>query len=262
MKKKIFITQQNLESSLTSGQISLEGSLLRSDKIDGYYQLIPAIKFTGCVSNPDDPLQYIGKCAPLVFFEKKGIEVNMNSIDYKDEVYEVDEGFLGDFYDEADTADSPDSQELSEDGVAYDPTLIKKLNEDHKKLLEIFTDTMEAASEDNYDTVEDLLDVFGNKLQLHLMTEQIKFHTYLEQALQHCDLTQQMNKTFQERIKVIGKTALDFIGQYEGCQWDDEKKKSFVEGMEGLGKILTERIAMEEDLYELYLPKTSYQGAI
>ena len=256
------MSQEELESSLTSGDNFLEGSTLRSDKIDGYYQLIPAVKFTVCISNPEDPLQYIGKCSPLIFFEKKGIEINLNCIDYKGETYEVDEGFLGDYYNESIPADSPDSQELSEDSISYDPTLIKKLNEDHKKILGIFAEIMEAASEDNYDTVNDRLDAFSNALQLHLMTEQIKFHAYLEQVLQHSDLYQQMNKTFQDKIKIIGKKALDFIDQYEKCSWDNEKKKSFVEGMEGLGKMLMERIEMEEELYELYLPKAAYQGAI
>jgi len=248
MKKKIFINQQNLESSLTSGQISLEGSILRLNDMSGYYQLIPAIKFTACISNPDDPLNYVGKCAALALFEQKGIEVHMNSIDYNNETYEVDEGFLGDYYDESGAEDDSDSQELSKNGISYDPTLIKKLNNDHKALIEIFTEIMEAASEDNYDTVTDKLDAFSNRLRLHLMTEQIKFHTYLEQALKDCELTQKMNRTFQDRIKVIGPTALDFMEKYEDGKWNDETKKSFVEGMEGLGKILTERINMEEEL--------------
>lgn len=262
MKKKLFINQQNLESSLVRGQNFLEGSILRSKEKNGYYQLIPAIKFTTCVSNPEDPLNYIGKCAALALFEQKGLEVHMHSIDYNGETYEVEEGFLGDYYDESGANDDTNSQELSETGISYDPFLIKKLNEDHKALLSIFTEIMEAASEDDYASVTDGLNVFGNRLRLHLMTEQIKFHTYLQQALADSSLTQQMNNTFQDKIKVIGQTALDFMGQYEECGWNDETKKSFVEGMEGLGKILTERITMEEELYELYLPKSAYNGAV
>ncbi len=99
MKKKIFINQQKMESSMISGQITLEGSILRSNNIKGYYQLTPAIKFTACVSNPDDPFSYIGKCAVMTTFEQKGIEIHMHSIDYNGETYEVEEGFIGDHYD-------------------------------------------------------------------------------------------------------------------------------------------------------------------
>ncbi len=262
MKKRIFINQQNLESSLSEGRIILEGSILRANDFSGYYRLTPAIKFTACISNPADPLEYVGKCSALSIFEKQGIEIHMHSIDYRGETYEVDEGFLGDYYHENETDDEVESTSSPAATVAYDPNLIKKLNNDHEKLLELFTEIMEAASDNNFDTVNQKLNVFDNRLQLHLMTEQIKFHTYLEQALKNCAMTQQMNKNFQDRIKVIGQTALDFIDQYRESSWEEETKKEFVEGLEGLGKILTERIDMEEELYELYLPKSAYLGAV
>ncbi len=94
------------------------------------------------------------------------------------------------------------------------------------------------------------------------MTEQVKFHTYLEQALKHSELTQKLNSTFQKKIKVIGQATFDFMEQYEDIEWNDEIKKSFVEEMEGLGEILTDRIALEEELFELYLPKSAYNGAV
>ena len=262
LKKKIFINQQNLESSLSHGHIILEGSMLKSNNMHGYYQLIPAIKFTSCVSDPGDPLNYVGKCAALILFEQKGIEVHMSSIDYHGVTYEVDEGFLGDYFTDGETEDEALSQHSEENGISYDPKLIQKLNDDHKTILEIFGEIIVSAEEDDFDTVSRKLELFGNRLRLHLMTEQIKFHTYLEQALAHCTLTQKMNKTFQERIKVIGNTALDFLAQYEDQIWTDKSKKSFITGMKGIGEVLVERITMEEELYELYLPKSAYQGAI
>ncbi len=80
----------------------------------------------------------------------------------------------------------------------------------------------------------------------------------LEQKL----MPQRMNKSFQDKIKVIGKTALNFIGQYEECDWNDDNKQSFIEEMEGPGKLLNERIDMEGELFELYLPKSAYDVAV
>jgi len=260
MKKKIFISQQKLESSLVSGQIYLEGSILRSDDFSGHYKLMPALKFTGCASSPNDPAGYVGKCAALAIFEQKGIEVQMNSIDYNGETYEVDEGFLGDYYDEKDT-DSP-KNEPSEKGVHYDPALITRLNEDHKSLRRLYNEIMKAASKDDYTTVSDKLETFGNKMRTHLMTEQIKFHAYLEQALKNSALTQKMNNNVQKKIKEIDHQTLDFIEKYENNDWSSETKKSFFEGMGKYGKTFADRISMEEDLYELYLPKSAYSGVV
>ncbi len=247
---------------MASGRIELEGSMLKSNDFPGYYLLTPALKFTACISSPDDPLGYVGKCSALSLFEKQNIEIHMNSLDYKGETYEVDEGFLGDYYDENTTNDGDNTGDGSGDVIQYDPGLIKKLNNDHLELLRLFTEIMEAASQDDFDQVDKSLAVFGNRLKLHLMTEQIKFHTYLEQALKDCALTQQMNKDFQVRIMEIGQTALDFLNQYKSSTWDGPTKKEFTEGMEGLGVILTERIDMEEELYELYLPRSAYLGAV
>ncbi len=247
---------------MASGQIKLEGSMLRSNDFSGYYLLTPAIKFTACISNPDDPLGYVGKCSALSLFEKQNIEIHMHSLDYRGETYEVDEGFLGDYSDENTTSDTDNSDDDSGDMIQYDPGLIKKLNNDHQELLQLFTEVMEAASVDDFDQVEKSFALFGNRLKLHLMTEQIKFHTYLEQALKDCALTQQMNRDFQVRIMEIGQAALEFINQYKSCTWDEPVKKEFTEGMEGLGEILIERIDMEEELYELYLPRSAYLGAV
>ncbi len=262
MKKKIFINQQKLESSLINGQIILDGSILRSDDINGYYQLIPAIKFTACVSNPEDPLGYTGKCAALAIFEQKGVEVNMHSIDYKGETYEVDEGFLGDHHQDAQSEDDWESEIHSENGVKYDPYLIKKLNNDHKALTKFYDEIMEAASEDKYDIVTTKLNSFVDRLRIHLMTEQIKFYNYLEHVFKNNELTKTMNKSFQDRIKVIGQKAIDFIDKYENIDWNDETKQTFVKEIENLDKILAERATMEEDLYELYLPKSAYNGTM
>lgn len=247
---------------MARGRIELEGSILRSNDFPGYYLLTPAIKFTACISNPNDPHGYVGKCSALSLFEKQNIEIHMHSLDYRGETYEVDEGFLGDYRDESTTNDGDITGDESGDVIQYDPGLIKKLNNDHQELLQLFTEVMEAASQDDFDQVEKLLTLFGNRLKLHLMTEQIKFHTYLEQALKDCALTQQMNRDFQVRIMEIGQTALDFLNQYKSSTWDELTKNEFIEGMEGLGKILTERIDMEEELYELYLPRSAYLGAV
>lgn len=260
VRNRIFINQQKLEQSLVKGLITLEGSTLRSGKIDGYYQLIPAIKFTSCVSSPEDPLGYVGKCAALALLEQKGIEIEMHSIDYQGETFEVDEGFLGDFHKETEIKAASEANDQSDERINYNPSLIRKLHDDHKLLYKILDEIKAAISIDDYRSIPGRLDAFKNKLRIHLMKKQAELHKYIEVTLSHSEKIQKMNKTFQRKILRLNQAILQFIERYKNSSWNGNDKKSFNSGLKNLEKILTESITIEEELYELYLPKSAYNG--
>ncbi|MDT8318761.1 MAG: hypothetical protein RQ824_12355 [bacterium] len=96
MQKKIFLSQGMLDKLSSEGKLELSGDKLTIQSNDHpEYIITPAAKFLGIESKDADPHKLIGKIIPLKILKDKGVELYMDSAIYKDEAYNVEQGFVG-----------------------------------------------------------------------------------------------------------------------------------------------------------------------
>lgn len=96
MQKKIFISQAMLDNLSAEGKLELSGDKLTiQSKERPDYIITPAAKFLGIESKDVDPHKLLGKIIPESILKDKGVELYMDSAIYKDEAYQVEQGFIG-----------------------------------------------------------------------------------------------------------------------------------------------------------------------
>ncbi len=137
--------------------------------------------------------------------------------------------------------------------IAYQPELIDQFKKDHKELLTLFTNIVNAAEGRDTVQIPALLTEFKRRIMGHLLQENIQLYVYLKYLYADDSMTSELTKSMQKEMSAIGKTVLDFISKYtaKGAKYDQE----FRDGLQGIGAVLVERIKVEEEnLYGLYLP--------
>jgi hypothetical protein len=94
--KKIFITQQVLDTLFSEGKASLDGDRLTIlSKKDSVYKLSPAYKFLYVVDNARDVGKMVGKIFTTKELEKIKADIYMDSILVNEVAYQVETGFVG-----------------------------------------------------------------------------------------------------------------------------------------------------------------------
>lgn len=137
--------------------------------------------------------------------------------------------------------------------IHYHPELVGKLKQDHQGLLQLFTQTQAAARSGDVVQAARHLEAFRILLQSHLLTENVRLYVYLEHALAQDAPSHQLIRSFRHEMDDIGKAVVDFLVTYRDLAQHPEFAQQFSEALDGIGKVLAERIRREEDtLYPLY----------
>lgn len=137
--------------------------------------------------------------------------------------------------------------------IRFHPELVGKLKHDHQDLLRLYTLTQAAARRGDVVTAARHLDEFRVLLQSHLLTENVRLYVYLEHALAKDASSHQLIRGFRHEMDDIGKAVVGFLTDYRDLAHHPEFAQQFSEALEGIGKVLAERIRREEDtLYPLY----------
>ncbi len=78
------------------------------------------------------------------------------------------------------------TQEQSAPGtnIKYDPDLIDAFTNDHRNLLELFTAADEAYNQQDFISLQKNLVEFQDALTGHLLTENVRFYTYMKHLLE------------------------------------------------------------------------------
>ncbi|WP_303901238.1 hemerythrin domain-containing protein [Thiohalomonas denitrificans] len=139
--------------------------------------------------------------------------------------------------------------------IRYDPALVNSLEQDHQKLLRIYTAIKEAFDAGDYETVSARLNEFRAVLQGHLLTENVRLYIYLDRQLAGDDTNSDLIHGFRREMDGIGKDVMNFLKKYETIGVDIDIATAFIRDFEAIGKVLVDRIEREEaTLYPLYLP--------
>lgn len=138
-------------------------------------------------------------------------------------------------------------------GIHFHPELIGKLSQDHQALLKLFGQTQEAARQGDVALAARQLEAFRVLLQGHLLTENVRLYVYLEHALAADASSHQLMRAFRHEMDDIGKAVVDFLGAYRDLARRPDLTPQFLLALDGIGKVLVERIQREEEtLYPLY----------
>lgn len=145
--------------------------------------------------------------------------------------------------------------------INYDPNLVTELKADHGLLVGLFTGIVATTGQRNHKLLTEQLNEFGQKLRGHLLKENVRFYVYLKKSLQSDEDSMSIMQEFAHEMQQIGRAVTDFLHTYTHVtHWDDAQWAVFERDLNGVGKVLTQRIGAEEDtLYTLYLPPAGYQ---
>lgn len=139
--------------------------------------------------------------------------------------------------------------------IGYDPKLIDSLLHDHAQLGQIFTRIGEAPKTGNFSEVCALLVQFKSRLEAHILTENVRFYTYLQQSLANDLENARMMTDFRREMNVIARGVIDFVKQYQSCGFAPDERMQFANDYATVGKLLEQRLDSEENsLYPLYQP--------
>ena len=137
--------------------------------------------------------------------------------------------------------------------IHFHPELVGKLQQDHQALLRLYTQTQTAARRGDVVQAAAHLEEFRILLQSHLLTENVRLYVYLEHALAKDASSHQLIRSFRHEMDDIGKVVVKFLTDYRDLARHPEFAQQFSEALDGIGKVLAERIRREEEtLYPLY----------
>ena len=134
--------------------------------------------------------------------------------------------------------------------VPYKENLIPTLLNEHKVLLNIYSDTLEAAKRGDTGLTKLKLSKFKGLFETHLTKESVFLYTYLNQSLNNDDTVKLVN-SMKTEMHGIGGAVNNFLKLYTGDEAVIDKK--FIAELEGIGAALVQRIKSEESqLYPTY----------
>ncbi len=143
--------------------------------------------------------------------------------------------------------------------IAYHPELIEHFESEHKQLLQLFQNMVDAIEQDDVETTSKHLKKFSLLLRGHLLEENIKLYVYLQHTLINDVESTELVNSFKSEMQAIGRSVNKFITSYSKENWSAEDIENFKREIKPIGNILVERINNEEEmLYKLYMPPGNY----
>lgn len=171
-------------------------------------------------------------------------------------------GILGKLFGQKDDAADGDAHAASSAGASsnrtihYDPVLVDSLKRDHNDLVALYQRIGKLLQIEHYDEIRGELVNFKTRLEAHILTENVRFYTYLEQSLSDDAHNAELMRDFRREMNTIARGAVNFIKKYQTPGvFDRQLRAEFSKDYEAVGELLTQRIGREEaSLYPLYQP--------
>ncbi len=140
--------------------------------------------------------------------------------------------------------------------IGHDPRLIQSLLDDHAKLGALFARLGSQAEIGRYDEVRSLLAQFKSSLQAHILTENVRFYTYLERSLQGDAHSAETMREFRREMNTIAREVVDFTKKYQDARFTSTaESRQFNTDYKAIGVLLERRLDNEEhSLYPMYQP--------
>lgn len=139
--------------------------------------------------------------------------------------------------------------------IGYDPKLIESMLHDHAQLGQIFGRIGELQQAGAFTEVPQLLAQFKSRLQAHILTENVRFYTYLQQSLAGDPDNARTMHDFRREMNDIAHGVVEFVRKYQSSTFTPGERRQFATDYAAVGKLLEQRLDNEENsLYPLYQP--------
>jgi hypothetical protein len=137
--------------------------------------------------------------------------------------------------------------------IGYDPLLLQRLQADHQRMLELFTQTQELLTTHDYDGVRRKLGALRITLQDHLMTASVKFYVYVSRHLANDAAKTAIINEYRREMLINSRQIMDFLRTYSAARLDDSFADTFQIELLVIGSALVQRIEREQStLFPLY----------
>lgn len=139
--------------------------------------------------------------------------------------------------------------------VGYDPKLIDALLSDHARLGAIFGRIGKAGEAGDYVEARKLLTHFKSSLQAHILTENVRFYTYVEALTADDHESAKLMHEFRRDMNTIARQVVEFVKKYQASDFASRtEREQFAKDYATVGGLLEHRLDSEEnDLYPLYV---------
>lgn len=137
--------------------------------------------------------------------------------------------------------------------IGYDPLLIKRLRDDHQRLLDIFAAIQGLVTTADYDGVKRKLGELRILLQEHLVIVTNKFYVYIARQLASDREKAAVVSGHRRAMLSNSREIMDFLGTYSAIRLDDRSVEMFQTELMEIGAALVRRLEHEEsELFPLY----------
>ncbi|TAM12574.1 MAG: hemerythrin domain-containing protein [Nevskiaceae bacterium] len=139
--------------------------------------------------------------------------------------------------------------------ISYSPQLVPALLNDHVELFKLYGDIEAALGEGQYDLIPNLLSSFKTRLDVHLLSENLRFYCYLEENLVPHPEELETMKGFRREMNDIARATVNFVRKWKTAGVTPASQRSFGQEATQIKALLQERMQREEQgLYPLYTP--------
>ena len=175
---------------------------------------------------------------------------------------EISMGILGKLFSSNDAAKDAKPHDTRPQEIAphrtirYDQALLDSLLRDHVELGALYQRIGKLMQEGQYDEIRAELVNFKTRLEAHILTENVRFYTYLEQSLSDDAHNAEMMRDFRREMNTIARSVVTFVKKYQiSGTFDASLQAAFARDYQSVGELLKQRLGREESsLYPLYQP--------
>lgn len=139
---------------------------------------------------------------------------------------------------------------------AYDPFLIDSLEQDHLDLMVLYKAMWsDGYYRQDFEGLAATIEQFKADFQSHILKENVKLFTYLEQTLAENPLLLKLVREFRHDINNVASTIIPFCKKYGITPFSLSMENEFEHDYAKVGELLSKRLESEEqEIYPLYQP--------
>ncbi len=140
--------------------------------------------------------------------------------------------------------------------IGYDAKLIETLHKHHAQLGTLFQRIGNSARQSDSHGLHELLATFKSSLNGHVLTENVRFYSYLEQTISDDADSAAIVREYRREMNDIAREVRQFVDQWRDADISSsETQNQFLAEYHRVGKLLERRLDSEEQqLYPLYRP--------
>jgi hypothetical protein len=137
--------------------------------------------------------------------------------------------------------------------IGYDPQLIMRFREDHRRMMALFAEAQGLLTTRDYDGVKRKLGELRIVIQDHLMLASVKLYVYLTR-LYSADAARSAVVNNHRRVMLDhSRLVMDFLRTYSAARLDDSYADQFQGEFLAVGAAMVDHMESEETgLYPLY----------